>query len=250
MKKSFFIGALIITSVLTLFMGVLIAGSVESSTTFQKGSSSNPYGDLVSVSGKVVESMDVGSYTYVSVEKGEKKTWVAIPQSKVVKGQEATFYPGAVMENFSSRTLDRTFKTIIFSRGIMPESEITPHAGSSMKAEAPKLVDAGSNIDKAKGSDAFTIAELYENSAALDGKTVSVRGKVVKFSPQIMGKNWIHIQDGSGDASKGTHDVTVTSKDVISQGDVVTVQGTLRMDKDFGSGYRFAVIVEEASIKE
>jgi len=104
-------------------------------------------------------------------------------------------------------------------------------------------------VARAEGSDGRTVAELYTQKSELSGKTVALRGKVVKYSAGIMGRNWIHLQDGSGDATAGTHDLTVTSNDTAAVGDTVLVQGTVTVDKDFGAGYFYAVIVEEASVQ-
>lgn len=92
------------------------------------------------------------------------------------------------------------------------------------------------------------MAELYEKSGALNGTVVTVRGKVVKISKQIMGKNWVHLQDGSGDAAAGSNNLVVTTQDVAAVGDVVTATGTLAKDKDFGGGYQYAVIIEETKL--
>jgi len=104
-------------------------------------------------------------------------------------------------------------------------------------------------VGKAKGADAYSVSETYEKAGTLDKKTVVVRGKVVKVSRGIMGKNWVHLRDGSGDATKGTNNLVFTSQDVPKVGDVVTARGTLYKDKDFGAGYKYKVIVEEATIK-
>lgn len=115
------------------------------------------------------------------------------------------------------------------------------------------LADAPSGdlkVDKAAGPGAYTVGEIHARSAELAGKTVTVRGKVVKVSPGIMDRNWIHLRDGSGDPARKTHDLVVTSKDLPGVGDVVTAIGTLARDKDFGSGYRYPVIVEEATVKK
>ena len=92
------------------------------------------------------------------------------------------------------------------------------------------------------------MAEIWAQKAGLKDKSVSIRGKVVKYNPGVMGKNWIHLQDGSGDPSNGTHDITVTSQDTVAKGDVVTAKGVVRVDKDFGSGYRYGMLVEEAKV--
>lgn len=104
-------------------------------------------------------------------------------------------------------------------------------------------------VDKATGPNAYTVGEIYAKGAALDKKKVAVRGKVIKVSAAIMDRNWIHLRDGSGDPAKGTHNLVVTSQDLPNVGDVVTASGTLAKDRDFGSGYLYAVIVEEATVK-
>lgn len=120
--------------------------------------------------------------------------------------------------------------------------------GGSDKARPPVSTEK-IKVEKAKGPDAYNVAETFENAPKLDGKSVSVRGKVVRMSKGIMGKNWVHLQDGSGDAGKKTNDLVVTTQDTPAVGDVVTAKGTLHKDKDFGSGYKYTVIVEEATVK-
>lgn len=118
--------------------------------------------------------------------------------------------------------------------------------GGEMKAP---VSSESVKVEKAKGKDAYTVSELYAQSGTLDKKTVTVRGKIVKVSKMILGKNWVHLRDGSGDAGKGTNNIVVTSREDPKVGDVVTARGTLYKDKDFGAGYKYKVIVEEATIK-
>ena len=103
---------------------------------------------------------------------------------------------------------------------------------------------------KATGPDARTVAEIVSGRVALKDKPVVVRGKVVKFTPEVMGKNWIHVRDGTGSAADGTNDVLVTSKDTAKIGDVVLVKGVVHTDRDLGSGYSYKVLVEEASLQK
>jgi hypothetical protein len=121
-------------------------------------------------------------------------------------------------------------------------------SGGSGGAKAP-VPSEPIKVEKAKGAGACNVSETYEKAAELDKKTVVVRGKVVKVSKAIMGKNWVHLQDGSGDAGKGTNNLVVTTQDDPIVGDVVTAKGTLYKDKDFGAGYLYKVIVEEATVK-
>jgi len=118
------------------------------------------------------------------------------------------------------------------------------------KAATTPAKEAKISIAKAAGSNAHTVQEIFANSAKLDKKKVVVRGKVVKVSTGIMGKNWIHIQDGTGSQAKKDNNLVCTSKDLAAVNDVVTVSGVLAKDKDFGSGYKYSVIVEEAKIRK
>lgn len=104
-------------------------------------------------------------------------------------------------------------------------------------------------VAKATGADARTVEEIIKQRAALKDKAVVVHAKVVKFNAAIMGKNWIHLRDGTGSAADGSNDVLVTTQDMAKVGDVVTVRGTVRTDKDFGSGYSYAVLIEDATVK-
>ena len=205
-------------------------------------------------SGKVVETMNAGGYTYVSLEKDGKKTWIAIPVTEIKVGQEVTYQPGAEMRNFTSKTLNRTFESIIFSPGLasQPGSVVVSKPSGSQhgdnKAVAKKSTEKIS-VGKASGPDAYTVGEVHENIATLNEKTAVVKGKVVKVSQGIMGKNWIHLKDGTGDDASQTNKLIATSQDLPAVGDIVTMKGTIYKDKDFGAGYKYAVIMENASIQ-
>ena len=93
-----------------------------------------------------------------------------------------------------------------------------------------------------------TVGDLYKEKAELAGKQVTLHGKVVKVNNQIMNRNFLHLQDGSGDAASGTNDVTITSDDTAAKGDEITVTGTLAVDLDFGAGYTYPLLVEKATI--
>jgi len=98
----------------------------------------------------------------------------------------------------------------------------------------------------AKAAGGYTVAEVYAKAAELGGKEILLNARVVKFSPNIMGTNWLHVQDGSGDEE--TSDLTVTTDGHAQVGDLVLVMGKLSVDKDFGAGYKYHVIIEGAKV--
>ena len=93
-----------------------------------------------------------------------------------------------------------------------------------------------------------TVAEVFAESAALANQKVSVRGKVVKTNAGIMNKDWLHVRDGSG--ADGTNDLTVTTtvNPLPNIGDTVVISGTVVVDKDFGMGYQYPVLIEDAAV--
>jgi len=248
--------------------------------------------------GKVTATMDAGGYTYVEFEENGKKVWAAGPVTKVAVGDMIELSGAMPMQDFTSKTLNKTFALIYFAGSIQKVNSagkaglvVADGAGAAGTAgaatggqlpaghvqipikdipskTAPITIKAGSVV-KADGG--FTVAECYAQKKTLNGKSVKVRGRVVKFSAEIMGKNWLHLQDGTGDpvdsaakrglvvadgaanpagaAAGGTNDLTVTTAQAAAVGDLVLITGTLAADKDFGSGYAYSVIVENAAIK-
>jgi DNA/RNA endonuclease YhcR with UshA esterase domain len=225
---------------------------------------------LAAGSGKVVQTLDASVYTYIRLDDGAgNETWAAVPKTQLEIGEQITLKGGTVMRNFNSNTLNRTFDSIIFAAGVirtagdenaqtqaatMASPDVTRSAiaahdpttqsrGGSSRATAPFT---NLKVEKSTAQNGYTVGELFAKAASLDGQKVTVKGQVVKVNPGIMGKNWLHIQDGTGDPAKSTHDLVVTSADIAETGTIISLEGILAADKDFGFGYRYDVIVEDA----
>ncbi len=206
-------------------------------------------GSSPGVSGTVTETMDTAGYSYVQVDTGEEKIWAAAPKFNVKVGDPVIVPEGMVMSGFHSDTLNRDFDKVYFVNSIMVGGEQPVAANTGMPQGHPPInTDAvKQNIDfSGIGKADQTVQGVYAEKENLAGKEITVRGKVVKFSPAIMNKNWIHVQDGTG--ADGTNDLTVTTDATAKVGDTVLVQGVLTTDKDFGAGYQYAVILEDAQV--
>lgn len=195
--------------------------------------------------GKVIEAMDAGSYTYVHVDSGKEKIWAAAPKVTVKVGDKVFVYTGMPMANFYSASLNRTFELIYFVPGLTPPGAVDPKAevAKAHRASPPADVDV-SGIKKATGGK--TVAEVFENKKTLVGREVLLRGKVVKFAPGILDTNWIHLRDGTG--TEGTNDLVCTTDATVAVGDTVLVRGVVSTDRDFGFGYKYDLIVENAIV--
>lgn len=210
------------------------------------------------IRGAVLETMDAAGYTYVLLDTAEGERWVATQQALVAAGDIVQTDPGAEMQNFNSPSLNRTFEVIYFSDTFQNLSAKTLPAGDPatsmppghpMTAAAPVATETmvvDSPVDPVEeGKD---IAWVYANKDSLAGQPVSLRGKVVKFNANILGTNWLHIQDGSGSAADASNDLTVTSAAQVAVGNTVVVTGNLVLDKDFGAGYSYPLLVEDANV--
>lgn len=220
------------------------------------GTGSAPVTNLP-ITGKVLEAMNANNYTYLLLDVDGRKDWVAVPQMYVEVGEKVELNPGVQMGEWTSKTLNKTFEAIIFSSGptkkFIETRKANAHKGADMSAPAPvnkqaegKIVE-GVKVEKAQGQNAYDLTEILAKSAELQDKTISVRGQVVKVSTGIMGRNWIHIKDGTGE--KGTNKLVVTSKDEPKIGDIVTCTGVFHNNVDFGGGYQYAIIMENAVVK-
>ena len=204
-------------------------------------------------SGKVAETMDGGGYTYASLEKDGKKNWVAYPTRQTKIGETLSFKSCMEMREFQSKTLNRTFDSILFCgkpEGKPKPAAITTAGKKSLGSQGAVAAAGKIKVAKASGANAYIISEIFAKRGSLNGKQIVVKGQVVKVSSGIMDRTWIHLQDGSGSEKLKNHDLVVTSKDTPEVGDVVTVSGTLAKDKDFGSGYKYGVIIEKGSVKK
>jgi hypothetical protein len=202
-----------------------------------------------SVSGEVLEVQNVESYTYLRLRTAAGETWAAVPTAKVAKGAKVTIENAMVMNNFQSKALKKTFDTVLFGT-LGGERPAGPTAAAGPHAVPPKVAEPDAKVPKATGANARTVAEITVKPADVKDKPVLVRGKVVKYNPAIMGKNWVHLRDGSGSAKDETNDVLVTTKEEVKLGDVVTVKGVVRTNKDFGSGYTYKVLIEDATLQK
>jgi GW (Gly-Tryp) dipeptide domain len=225
-------------------------------------------GDFTSFSGKVVETTNTAGYTYVQVDTGSNKVWAAATQFAVKVGDPVTVPTGMPMYNYHSRTLNRDFDLVYFTDGItvgggspaapapaLPPGHppLTGQAAPTLPPGHPSLtgVPAVSAKDLAgiqRAAGGQTIAEIYAAKAKLAGQAVTVRGKVVKYNAMILGKNWLHIQDGSGTVAGQNNDLTVTTATEAKVGDTVLVTGTVATDKDFGAGYKYSVMLPDARV--
>jgi hypothetical protein len=196
--------------------------------------------------------MDASSYTYVRVDTGAGEVWLAGPKVQVKAGDRVVFSPGMLMTDFKSKALGRTFDRLYFVDRIQLEGAEAV-SGGLPPGHPPTDLGRGSSVVPemdfstiTKAADGKTVAEIMQEKANLAGKRISVRGKVVKFSAGIMGKNWIHLSDGT--VKRGGEDLTITTNSQAKVGDTVLVRGVVATEKDFGFGYRYSVIIEDAEV--
>jgi len=229
-----------------------IVAMLAAGVAFAAGEAPSPA--MPSIKGEVVEVKDVEAYTYLRLKTAEGEIWAAVNRAPVKKGALVTIENATVMNDFESKTLNRKFDRIVFGKLAGTPAAATAAPGGDMAAfhsGLPKPGDIGDvKVAKASGPEARTVAEIVGKKAELKDKSVVVRGKVVKFTPEILGKNWIHLRDGTGTEADKSNDILVTTKGQAQVGDVVVAKGVVRTDVDLGSGYSYKVMVDEATLSK
>ena len=207
----------------------------------------------------VNEVIQTSQYTYLKADEAGSEYWMAVVKDDVTPGEELFYFSANVtpMENFHSTELNRDFDRILFVSKISRENggggmsmDADPHAGTGMESSTMHSghiqADASEGIHVDKAPAGVTVVELYENAKNYVGKKVKVSGVVVKVNNQIMGRNWVHIQDGT--KYEDNYDLTCTTQDNVNVNDVITIEGEVAIDKDFTSGYFYPVIVENTKV--
>ncbi len=197
-------------------------------------------------SGVVEETLQASSYTYLKLKEADGEHWIAITKRELNPGTTVYYKPDLEMKDFESKDLQRTFSSIFFVSAISDRPDLqSGGSGMGMTGNHPQT-PALPEISVEQPKDGVSIAELAKNRSAYAGKIIKVRGQVTKYNPNIMGRNWVHIQDGTKEGP--VFDLTVTTQDQTAKGETVTFEGTIVLDKDFGAGYKYAIIMEKARI--
>ena len=204
------------------------------------------------VQGEVLEVQTAEGYSYLRLKTRNGEEWAAVTSANVKPGAQVTIANAMLMSNFESKGMKRRFEKIYFgeiAQGGAPTAmpagvPATPHGTTKTPSAAI------APVSKAKGPEGRTVAEVVKGRAKLKDKTVQVHGRVVKVNSGIKGKNWLHLQDGSGTAKDGTNDLIVVTADQAAVGDVVLARGTVRIDVVVGPGYAYEVLVEGATLKK
>jgi hypothetical protein len=203
-----------------LALSLLVCASLYASTTH---------------TAKVLETMNSGGYTYIKVQDGKDSYWVAMTQRDVKPGDTINYSEQGWMQKFHSKTLNRTFDKILFA------ADATAAPQQQMQTMKPNVMNS-----KYEQDGSVSIAKLFKYRDKYADSKVKVIGKVTKVSKQIMGKNWVHIQDGS--SFMGKDDLVFTTKEKAPKvGSVVVATGVAKKDVDFGYGYFYPLIIQEAT---
>jgi hypothetical protein len=194
---------------------------------------------------EVKEVIQTSAYTYLRLDNNNKEVWIAITKQDIKEGSTVYYKEGLKMENFTSPELQRKFEVVYFVQEIsdQPIKAKMPEELMGSEPKKPVLNKLDIKIEQPEGG--ISIGELYGKRNEFAGKTVKVKGQVTKVNIAIMERNWIHLQDGTSEGND--FDLTITTTHEPKVGDVVTYSGTLTLNKDFGSGYSYEIILENAT---
>ena len=215
--------------------------------------------------GKVLEIKPVTGYKYLKIDENGTTIWVAIADAPVNIGDKVGYDKKTVMKHFKSKTLNQEFKEIFFVSNVYLPQKATgpksmkemlglgskakdPHAGMGMGMSAQPVDEKPAKPFVKK--DSYTVKEVHMWRKNLKGQTITLEGTVFKVSKSIMKRDWVHLGDGTGNEKKLTDDLVFTAPtSTIKAGDKVLAKGTVAVDKDFGYGYFYPVIIEKSTFE-
>lgn len=188
----------------------------------------------------VLETMNSAGYSYMKVKEGSKTYWIAMVQRDIKIGDNIAFIHEAQMSQFHSKTLNRTFESILFASDPQEEQRKESKENTLNTNNMQSLYDVTGTI---------TIADLVSNRDSYITKEITIKGVVTKVSLNIMKKSWVHIDDGS--SFKNINSIIFTTKGLAPDvGDIVYAKGRVEKDVDFGFGYFYPIIVQNATFKQ
>ena len=212
--------------------------------------------------GKVLEIQGVMGYKYLKVDENGTQHWVAIANAPVAVGDRVGYDKRTIMHDFESKSLGKTFKEIIFASEVYLPQKVQkpqsmkdilglgskdPHKGMGMGMSPDEEEKPAKPFVK---KDTYTVEEVHMWRKSLEGQVISLEGTVFKVSHQIMKRDWVHLGDGTGVEKELTDDLVFTAASTdIKTGDEVIATGKVIVNKDFGYGYFYKVLIQDATFE-
>lgn len=202
--------------------------------------------------GTVIFIKNAGNYSYIRLKEDGKKVWLAASPMEVSVGDNVEYTGGDVMTKFESKAMNKTFDEIRFvtrirvvKNGPLPDNQAMasiPHPKDAPKNSPVAPVPKKGEIKKT-GKEK-TVEEVFSGREQLKDRPVTLRGKVIKVSRNILKKNWITLSDGTGTAPDDR--IVAVTTDLVPLGDVATVTGILKTNVNLGAGYKYKVLIDDA----
>jgi hypothetical protein len=216
------------------------------SDIFSDNSTADGPNQLPPVSGnvhaaKALEALPTEKYVYIRVEEDGEEYWIATMNQPIEIGKMYYFKEGLLKVNFESKEYNRVFERLYLVSSIVTENH--GHQSGGVVKPSAKEPTQPTNVEKPiKVEGSISIAELVSNVSKYAGKEVQISGVCTKINPNIMGRNWIHIEDGTMDE----FDMVLTTDILVPEGSVITMKGKVATNLDFGAGYRYDLLIENA----
>lgn len=215
---------------------------------------STGFSDDTLKTGTVKHTQKAGRYLYLTLDQNGNEVWVATTSTNVLVGDVIDYSEALLIENFEAKSLNKTFDKIYFTGGVkivggpsLSKDVSLPDDNVHKKIKKEDImVTTPVKGEIPRAENGITIEEIYSKLDVLEGKKVVVRARVMKVNKNILGTNWITIQDGTGSAPEDM--LIALSSDIAGIADTITISGTIKTGINLGAGYKFKVVIDEASV--
>ncbi len=197
----------------------------------------------------IKELLPTPKYIYARVKEGEQLYWIATQKQDLEIGTPYLYNESLLKTQFESKEFDRVFDTIFLVNTLVPKDhgiiEGTFHGSQKSNGKIAVIRDAIAKQDSAAifmGN--VRIADLVNDPGKYEGNEVVIKGECIKVNANILDRNWLHMKDGS----KDDYDLIVTSEEKVQKGAQISLRGIVRLNKDFGSGYSYPILIENGRL--
>jgi hypothetical protein len=194
----------------------------------------------------VNEVLPTSKYVYLFVNEGDEKFWVATVKQEVNVGDSYMYKGGIMKKNFESKEYNRVFDVVYLVTNLVPINRTPKSESNKAEVESSQQEDITEKGELIEHEGSIKINELVSNPQKYKGQTIQLTGRVNKINPNIMKRNWIHLQDGS----KDDYDLVITSNTFVPEGSIITIQGVVTLNIDFGAGYKYDILVENGELTD
>ncbi|QBA64549.1 hypothetical protein [Muriicola soli] len=187
-------------------------------------------------------------YLYAEVREGDRTYWIATQKQTIVEGSTYLYNEALLKTHFESKEQNRVYDTLYMITALISKdhgmpSDSYPKSEKINTSENTLEKKGKEQLENAPSAGKVSLSDLFANPERYEGKIIQISGTCSKVSTEILGRNWVHVDDG-----KSGKELVVTLQEVVEKGETLTIEGIVQLNVDLGSGYTYDILLEKGIV--